>query len=142
MNIFCLKPDDRKELVSKIRKGLAGNQVVRAMTLLLRAGPVSAIETAKQLNINVNTVYGTCARYEQDGIKAALEDSPRSGRPKKIDERIKTRIAALVCSQPPEGFDRWALKLIQEKVMQDGLVKSISKESIRMILNEHGYKSW
>jgi transposase len=142
MNIFSLNSDDRKELLDKIRKGLTGNEIVRAMTLMLRAGAASAIETAEQLNINVNTVYGTCGRYEQGGIKAALEDAPRSGRPKEIDERTKTRIAALVCSQPPEAYDRWTLELIQDRIIQDGLVKSISKESIRIILKEHGYKPW
>lgn len=53
---------------------------------------------------------------------------------KKIDERTKTRIASLVCSQPPEACDIWILELIQGRIIQDGLVKSIFKESIRIIL--------
>ena len=38
MNMFSLTPDDHKELLDKIRKGLIGNEIVQAMTLILRAG--------------------------------------------------------------------------------------------------------
>ena len=51
-------------------------------------------------------------------------------------------MVAIICSRPPEGFDRWTLELIQEKVKKDKYANDISKESIRLILKEHDLKPW
>ena len=57
------------------------------------------------------------------------------------DDRTKSFIVAMVCSDPPEGFDRWTLELIREEALAKDLA-SISKESIRLILQEHDLKPW
>ena len=49
---------------------------------------------------------------------------------------------ATVCSDPPEGFDRWTLELLKEQVVQRGVVENVSHESIRMVLKEHDLKPW
>ena len=48
----------------------------------------------------------------------------------------------MVCSDPPEGFDRWTLELIRDKVIENKIVDSISKEKVRIILKEHDLKPW
>ena len=55
---------------------------------------------------------------------------------------MKSKIVALVCSDPPEGFDRWTLGLTKSTVESDGLAESISKEKVRIILQEHDLKPW
>jgi len=64
------------------------------------------------------------------------------GQPIKFDDRVKSHIVATVCSDPPEGFDRWTLDLIQSKMEKDKVIDSISRESIRIILQEHDLKPW
>ena len=70
-------------------------------------------------------------------LDSALYDDPRPGKPPKFDDRIKSKVVAKVCSKCPDGFDRWTLELLKEKVEEDNIVKSISKESLRIILREH-----
>ena len=48
----------------------------------------------------------------------------------------------MVCSDPPDGFDRWTLDLITEEVINRGIVSTISREKIRIILHEHDLKPW
>ena len=50
----------------------------------------------------------------------------------------------MVCSDPPDGHYRWTLDLIVEEVVSKGLVSkgSISREQIRIILQEHDFKPW
>ena len=48
----------------------------------------------------------------------------------------------MVCSDPPEGFDRWTLRLLQEKAIGSNVVETISHETIRVILEEHDLKPW
>jgi putative transposase len=71
-----------------------------------------------------------------------LHDDPRPGTPATFDDRIKSQIVALVCREPPEGFDRWTRDLIQEKSIKHKVVDAISRESIRIILQEHDRKPW
>jgi transposase len=80
--------------------------------------------------------------YEERGLSSALKDDPRPGQPVRLDDWIKSHIVALVCSDPPDGFDRWSLSLIQEKTINLGIVDEISRESIRLILQEHDLKPW
>ena len=59
-----------------------------------------------------------------------------------FDDRVKSHVVATVCSEPPEGFDRWTLELIRERIVQREVVQSISTETIRLILQEHDLKPW
>ena len=100
------------------------------------------MEIADLLDITPRTVINICNYYENSGLVSALKDAPRPGQPIIFDDRIKSKIIALVCSDPPEAFDRWTLELIQGKILEDGIAPSISKEKIRIILQEHDLKPW
>lgn len=125
-----------------IRSNPKGNENVRAITLLLRDRGQTRAEIADVLDLTPQTVTNTCQSYDDLGLERGLKDDPRPGRPIKFDEKTKTRIVALVCSEPPEGFDRWTLELIQNKSIESGIVNSISKEKIRIILKENFFKPW
>lgn len=114
----------------------------RANALNLRSKGWTIVEVADALEIACRTVINIESRYEDGGIENALYDDPRPGQPPKIDDRIKSHVVALVCSDPPEGFDRWTLSLIREKVIEDEIIDSISHESVRIILQEHDLKPW
>ena len=43
---------------------------------------------------------------------------------------------AISCSEPPEGFGRWSLRLLADKVVELGYVDSISHETIRYVLKK------
>ena len=55
---------------------------------------------------------------------------------------VKSQIVALVCSDPPDGFDRWTLDLIVEKSVEVGIVDGIHRDTVRVILREHDFKPW
>ena len=142
MAAFQLKPGDRNELKKFIRSGPKGNENVRAITLLFRDRGQTRAEVADALDLTPQTVTNTCQNYNDLGLERALKDDPRPGQPVKFDEKIKAKIVALVCSDPPEGFDRWTLELIRNKSVEGGIVDSISKEKIRIILKENCFKPW
>ncbi len=100
------------------------------------------MEVADFLEFTPRTIINITNHYIEGGLLKALEDDPRPGRPVKFDDRVKSRIVATVCSSPPEGFDRWTLELLKEHTEREGLVDQISKESIRLVLQEHDLKPW
>jgi len=117
-------------------------EIYRANCLNLRNKGLSIVEVADFLEITTRTVYNIENNYETGGLEKALKDDPRPGTPVRLDEGVKSHVVAVVCSNPPEGFDRWTLELIRENLLEQKRVDAISTESIRMILKEHDLKPW
>ena len=142
MDVFAVTNEDEIKLKKYLRSGAAGHEVVRAMTLLLKQKGQTRAEIADTLDITPRTVTNTCNNYLEYGFDRAIKDDPRPGQPVIVDDRIKSKIVAMVCSNPPEGFDRWTLELLQSEAQERGVISSISKEKIRVILKEHDLKPW
>lgn len=81
-------------------------------------------------------------RYQQEGLDAALYDKGRSGKPVKISKGATQKIAAIACSAPPPGRARWTLNLICEEAKKAGVLKDISRETVRIVLQNHELKPW
>jgi len=137
-----LTGDDKEEILLLLKSAKDARVIYRANALNLRDKGYTLAETADILEITSRTVLNIQQNYEEHGLPCALNDDPRPGQPPKFDDRIKSRIVALVCSDPPEGFDRWSLSLIQEKTVNQRIVDEIGRESIRLILKEHDLKPW
>jgi transposase len=140
--VFELREEDRGEIVKTIKKSSSAREINRAIALNMRDKGFSVIEIAESIETTPRTVINICNTYQANGIGNALHDDPRPGRPPVFDARVHTQIIAMVCSDPPEGFDRWTLDLLKEKLETDGSVQSIGRETIRAVLREHDLKPW
>jgi hypothetical protein len=85
-------------------------------------------------------------RFVEEGFEAALERKKRLTPPViKVDGEAEAKIIALTCGEPPEGYARWTLKLLAAKVVELGILESISSSGIGGVLKKttlsHGYKS-
>jgi transposase len=100
-------------------------------------------EIAQILNVDPKTVTNVANVYNDAGLDAALFDEERSGRPIDFDDRERSRIIAMVCSDPPQGYYRWTLDLIVDESQKRELIEgTISREQVRIILQEHDLKPW
>ena len=140
--MFQLKEEDLRKAEHYYKRGDSLSESRRAHALLLRQGGFSPAEVAAILLFTPRTVINITDRYEESGLERALKDNPRPGQPTRIDDRVKAKIVAIACSDPPEGFDRWTLEFIQEELLEMKAIDSISKESIRLVLKEHDIKPW
>ncbi len=137
-----LKDSDRKEIAQIIKRGGEGRLISRAIVLKMKDKNYTNIEAAEMAEVTPRTVINICQYYINGGLETALIDDPRPGPTPKFDDRVKAQIVALVCSDPPDGLDRWTIDLLTEKSIESGIVKSISKEKVRLILREHDLKPW
>lgn len=140
--MFALEEEDRVKIISIVKGGRSAREINRAYTLNMRDKGFTVIEISESLAITPRTVINICTTYRESGLKRALEDDPRPGRPPEFDARVESKIVATVCSDPPEGFDRWTLDLLKERLESEGDVESIGKETIRVVLREHDLKPW
>lgn len=132
-----LSEEDQEKLENIVRKGKSAARVIRkAQTLLLSAEGKQTDEIAALLKCAESSVYSTKRKYCQEGIEAALNEKPRSGRPQKLVGKAKAHLIAIACSEPPEGRACWTMQLLAERCISLALVESISDDTVGRVLKK------
>ena len=108
----------------------------RARILLLADEQRSDEEITQALAIGRATVYRVRKSYNEEGLEKALQEKPRPGAPAKIGGRVQATLTMLACSDPPEGYGRWTLQLLADKLVELEVIDSISVEAVRTVLKK------
>jgi putative transposase len=138
-----VKGKDRKELQKLLSGGIQQVRVtLRAIALLQMAKGVSAPKIAGAVPLTPQAIRRIGHRYEEGGIERALYEKERPGAAALLEDSQKQRIVAMVCSDPPEGFARWTVRLVAEEAVKRKLVPRVGRETIRILLQHHDLKPW
>jgi hypothetical protein len=102
-------------------------------------------EIVRILNISMKKIDRVKKRFVEEGFDIALNGRKGSRiYEKKADGDFEAHLVALSCSEAPEGFARWSLRLLADKVVELNYIDSISHETIRRVLKKmkssHGRK--
>ncbi|MDW8069359.1 MAG: helix-turn-helix domain-containing protein, partial [Anaerolineae bacterium] len=108
----------------------------RARVLLLAHEDRYDQEVAQIVGVTTTTVANIRRRYVQEGLDAALYDRPRPGRSPRLDGHQEAYLMALVQSAPPEGRQRWTLRLLADRLVELGVVDDICPETVRRVLKK------
>jgi len=113
----------QNNLSSRMRK--------RAQILLLSEKGWSRALIIEASGSTTSTISRTRRRYIDGDLDLALHEKPRPGAEKKLTKREEEQVIALVCSEPPEGFSRWSVRLLTETVQQEPWFESqVGRETI------------
>lgn len=93
-------------------------------------------EIADFLGVERTMIWKTKQKYKTVGIKKCLEDNPRSGQPRKYNEKHEADLTALACSNAPEERSRWTLELLTNKMRQREGCHSMNRETVRLMLKK------
>jgi len=127
---------DRTYLEALISKGELSAKVYRRALGLLeldRGQTYTAVSSI--LKVTIPTLSGWAAKYRETGLQV-LQDQPREGRPIEISGEQRAKITALACSEPPEGYARWSLRLLADKAVELEYCEHISHAEVRKILKK------
>jgi transposase len=80
--------------------------------------------------VSQGTVSNLKKRYFTGGLERALYDLPRPGAKPKIDGEVEAHLIALTCSDAPEGYDHWTLRLLADRLVTMEVVESISHVAV------------
>ena len=132
---ITLTEEERSELLQLIKSGKHSARVMgRARILLLldrsQGQKRKLREIADAMLTSIGTVSNVKRRYMKSGLEYGLHDRPRPGAKPKIDGEVEAHLIALVCSDPPEGQERWTLRLLADKLVELELVESISHVAV------------
>ena len=93
-------------------------------------------QVAAALLCSRGTVANVRRRFSQGGLPAALYDKPRPGQAPKITGDIEAQLTLLACSQPPEGYARWTLRLLAERMIELEYVDYVSHVTVGEVLKK------
>ncbi len=140
--IVDLTDEEREELETLISSGVApARKLTRARILLKADEDWTDKAISEALDVGTATVERTRKRFvEWGGISAIERRKPRRRYERKLDGDAEARLVALACSAPPEGRERWTLKLLAEKIvtLEAVDIESVSYETVRRVLKKTG----
>lgn len=140
---FRLKSEERHAIKKLLNKGKESVRVIkRAQILRLFDKGYTSPKIAEIVEMNAVTIRDIGKRYLEEGLKRALYDLPRPGNKRLLSEKQSNQIIALVCSDPPEGYDRWTIELLSTESIKKGIVPTVGRETIRILLKTHDLKPW
>jgi hypothetical protein len=139
-----LSEEERQELKSISSKGSHKSQKVLNSLILLSVDANQPKESrstnesiSKVLNVSMKKIDRVKKRFVEDGLEVALLGHPKEREyEKKIDGDLEAHLVAISCSTPPEGFSRWSLRMLADKLVELEYVDSISYETVRRTLKK------
>jgi hypothetical protein len=142
--IVTLTEEERKILSDITSKGKQRSQKVLNALILLNCdkGEYQTKHSINEdisrvLNISMRKIDRVKKRFVEGGLNAALNKRTENRiYAKKADGDFEAHLIALSCSEPPEGFARWSLRLLANKVVELNYIDSISHETVRRILKK------
>jgi transposase len=142
--IVTLAEDEREALGELTSKGKHKSQKILDALILLgcdeggfQTKRSTNEEIARALNTSMRKIDRVKKRFVEEGLDVALNGRKGSRiYAKKADGDFEAHLIALSCSEPPEGFARWSLRLLADKVVELDYIGSISHEAVRRVLKK------
>ena len=142
--IVRLSTEERQQLETVIRKGKGpARRLLKARVLLKAdvsdAGPgwsdsriIAALDTSPSM------LYRVRKQLLEEGFEAVLSRKQRAtpAVARIFDGEKEARLIALACSKPPKGRARWTLRLLENKVVELGIVDRVSDTTIHRTLKK------
>ncbi len=131
-----LSDSDRTYLENLVKKGGVPTRTYkRAIALLELDRGRTFTDAAETVGVVIQTVSIWANKYKTSGLDS-LTDKPRPGRPVALSGEQRAKITALACSDAPEGYGRWSLRLLADKAVELEYVDAISHVEVGRILKK------
>jgi transposase len=138
-----LTQKERDELMSITKGGMHSSKKVIHALILLNCDEgefsekVSNEDVAKVLKIGTRTIDRLKKKFVEEGYDAVLENRQTTRIYERIaDGDVEAHLVALSCSKAPEGFSKWSLRLLADKMVELKYVDDISYETVRRVLKK------
>ena len=141
---ITLTEEERKDLKGISSKGKHRSQkVINALILLnsdegdFQTKRSTNEQVASVLKISMKKIDRVKKRFVEESFDIALNGHKgKRVYEKKADGDLEAHLVAISCSEPPEGFTRWSLRMLADRVVELNYVDSISYETVRRVLKK------
>ena len=92
---------------------------------------------AEALELSSGGVAGIRRRFSKRGAQGAVKrKAPDREYETKLDGEQEARLLQLACSEAPEGRSEWSLRLLADRMVELGVVDTLSYETVRQTLKK------
>lgn len=108
------------------------------------SGPASDRRViAERVGVSEGTVYLVAKRFTESAgnVDEVIGRRKRASPPvpAKVTGDVEARVIALACTKPPEGFDRWSLRLLEKHVLLTDGLPPLDHSTIGRTLKKGGF---
>lgn len=141
--IIELSDADRKILEDIVAKGSSPAKTILRANILLSSDRnnkkhKTVAEIAEDYHTTSTTVQNVRSSYALNGLEATINRKKRTTPPvpPKVTGDVEAHIIALACSDPPEGYSKWTLRLLADKCVELNYVESLSHVTVSRVLKK------
>ena len=138
-----LSAADWKTLKDIVAKGSSSAKTILRANILLASDrsarkKMTVAEIADAYHTSPTTVQTVRASYVNNGLEATVYRKKRETPPvpAKVTGEVEAHIIALACSDPPEGYERWTVRLLADKCVELNYVESLSHMTVSRLLKK------
>jgi len=138
--VRAISDAEGRELQRLARRSRDSVVARRAAVVLCSAQGMSVPEITGTIFADPGHIRAVLKGFNERGF-AALRPGRSPGRPRRIDEQTRERIVAVALSRPQDlglPFTHWSLPKLRDRLIESGVVESISHEGVRQVLIERG----
>ena len=94
-------------------------------------------QIAEACEVSRPTVERVRRAFVTTGLEAALHRRrPQRVYQRKLDGAQEAQLIALACSAPPDGQERWTVRLLAQRLVELAIVAGIAPETVRTTLKK------
>jgi transposase len=138
-----LTENERRQLEGILSKGKHSSLQFRNACILLNCDENEAAKKspneviAQILHVSPKTVERLKQRFVEEGFEACMDRKPYPVvKDIKTDGEFEAHLVAISCSKAPEGFARWSLRMLADKMVELNYTESVSYETVRQVLKK------
>ena len=138
-----LSDSDRKVLQDIIKKGTSPAKAILRANILLASDQnskqyMTVAKIAETYHTTPTTVQNVRTSYANNGLATTLSRKKRATPPvaPKVTGDVEAHIIALACGNPPEGYEKWTLRLLADKCVELNYAESLSHMTVARILKK------
>ncbi len=143
-HIIELTPEEVKHLQELVTQGKTAARRILHAHILLQAnaaegGPAwKDDQIAEVFGVSVRSVERIRQRCVENGLDDALErrQSDTGISRRKLDGKGEAYLCKLACSKPPQGRERWTIRLMRDRMVELRIVEDIGRETVRTTLKK------
>jgi transposase len=145
-----LSREQRTMLEGIVKKGEStARKIVRANILLKTdigeyGARWSTTHIREAFDVGLTLITKVRKLFVEKGLEDALYRKPQPRRPSKlkINGRQEALIIAVLCTERPEGQERWTLRALTDRIIELEIVEGVSYETVRTVLTKNELKPW
>lgn len=145
-HIVKLSSEEIAKLNSVVSKGTCAARAIKRAQILLKLNSrakrrYKLDELSLMFDISKKTINRILESYQRIGIECIYRKKRQTPPVEsKVTGEVEAHLIAMACHNPPEGYCRWTLRLLSERMVQMNYIDQISHTTVGKILRENSLK--